>query len=77
MTGPWSYYYEQNGQRILYICPKCKKHSGYMKRREVSEPSGDSHNEYRIVCNNCDFAGSVHWSKLLAEKTWEAEGVIL
>ena len=75
-TGEWLDYIEHNGKRKWYKCPKCREYDGNMKRREVSEPSGDSHKEYQIICVSCGFKSGVHWNKTLTEKVWEAAGVI-
>ena len=73
-TSDWTDYFEHGTKQKVYQCSKCRSFGGRMKCREVKEVSGDNHREYRIVCENCEYKGSVHLSKILAEKTWEAEG---
>ena len=66
--------YAEAGKTIYYKCNVCKCHSGKMMMRNVTETNAGTHREFRIVCDSCDHKGSVHWSKTLAEATWNAEG---
>ena len=72
MSTDWIDYVEANGKQKMYRCQKCGKTKATMKRRFVNEPS-QSHNEYQIVCP-CGNKGSVHWSRLLAERVFEVDG---
>lgn len=68
----WQDYLERNKSQ-LYKCPDCKTYTARMERRSITEEnSGESHQEYRIRCRTCMKKGSVHWTKNLAEITWEA-----
>lgn len=73
MPGEWMEYKEGPKEKF-YRCPECKRWSGRMYRRDIYEPSGDSHREFRIVCRECEHKSGVHWSKALTELTWEAAG---
>lgn len=73
--SPWKQYMEHDGKIKNYICRTCKnKTSGRMQRRIVTEPTGGSHKEYKIVCEVCGHKSSVHWSKVLTENCWNADG---
>jgi len=71
--GEWTDYLETGKKIKMYKCPVCKSISGKMKTRIVTEPAGGSHKEYKVVCNICGHKCGAFWSKILAERTWEAE----
>ena len=72
-VGDWTNYLESNGQMMLYKCAKCKGRSGRLKVRNVTEATGGAHKEFKIVCEVCKNHSGVFWSKVLAERTWEAQ----
>lgn len=74
MPGEWEDYKEHDGSIKKYKCPECRDWSGRMRRRKITEPSGDFHKEYKIVCTVCGFKTSAHYSKSLTESTWIGNG---
>ena len=69
----WVDYIENDGKIKTYKCPACRMWSGKLKYRRVTERTGGAHKEFTIECDVCRHKGGVYWSKILAEKTWEAE----
>lgn len=74
MTEDWKDYEERDHTVKYYKCPECRSWNGKMKRRKITEPSGDFHKEYKIVCNICKYQSTVHFRKSLTEKVWVANG---
>ena len=60
----------------LKRCPKCHSYKEVvLLRRTVSEGDyGDTHREYKVVCQNCGKSTSVHYSKSLTQFEWDSLG---
>lgn len=69
----WTEFVDGNGETKTYRCHKCKSFAGKLKYRHVTERTGGAHREYKVECAVCEHDSGVYWSKILAEKTWEAE----
>lgn len=71
-NSEWGIYVEPDRTMRKYYCCECKKFSGYMHTRTVTDRDDNTHREYKIVCDFCSHKGPLHWSKNLAEHSWKA-----
>lgn len=72
METEWNDYLEADNKQKIYYCSKCKRGCAKMIFKRVIESEGP-HKEYRIVCRNCGQEGTLHWSKALAEHSWNGQ----
>ena len=72
-AGPWFEYTEHDNTIRSYECTNCKKASGRMYKRFVTEGE-TTHKEYKIVCSFCGRNTGAHLRKTLARKVWNPDG---
>lgn len=73
-TSEWKQYVEHDGKIINYKCEFCKRGSGRMYRRFVTEKSGETRKEYKITCSICGRSTGLHYHKRLTRQIWDALG---
>lgn len=54
-------------------CPECGKDWGKMLMRRITEGSGETHKEYKIVCGSCSYKTQPHRSRRLTIQEWNTE----
>lgn len=69
METEWYEYREPDGKQKLYFCKRCKRGCAKMIFRRVVESEG-VHKEYKVRCPHCEQEGTLHWSRALAEHSW-------
>lgn len=71
-NAEWRVFIESDKTVRNYFCTECKVFSGLMHTRTVTDRDGNTHREYKVVCQKCSKTGPLHWSKSLSEFSWQA-----
>ena len=74
--GDWQHYINSSNQMKRYYCQSCQTNTAVLLYRYVTDGSGETHKEYQITCEKCQKAGSLHYSKNLAEHGWNAVNTV-